>query len=375
MMRIVLSGILAVVLCMCALGQTPGTTQYPASLDTSVSLPSFVDNKFTYLTAALTNSATSMTVASTSGFPPSGPIWIDEEQIAYTGSTSTTLTGLTRAFGGTTAAAHLINSTVRFALSAAHVNGHSGAVIALETKLGTGASTPASGQCLTGTGTGTSAWGSCGAVSSVFGRAGAVVAASNDYTWAQIDKTTSSIADITTRSASDLSSGTLGAARMPALTGDVTSSAGTVATTLASVKQARVINNANISVSSGVLTVLSFNTEISNVGAIHSTGTNPSRLTAPSAGLYIVGGTLAYDANATGLRAARILLNGATAIGNSLYAANTTGDVTIVNVSTARFLSANDYVELQADQTSGGSLNVDYFNEQSPVFWMIRIGN
>jgi len=38
------------------------------------------------------------------------------------------------------------------------------------------------------------------AVSSVFGRTGAVVAAINDYTWAQIDKTVSSLVDITTRS-------------------------------------------------------------------------------------------------------------------------------------------------------------------------------
>lgn len=41
-------------------------------------------------------------------------------------------------------------------------------------------------------------------VSSVFGRTGAVVAATNDYTWAQIDKTTSSLVDITTRSHADL---------------------------------------------------------------------------------------------------------------------------------------------------------------------------
>ncbi|MBU0959814.1 MAG: hypothetical protein KKB31_07745 [Nanoarchaeota archaeon] len=36
-------------------------------------------------------------------------------------------------------------------------------------------------------------------VSSVFGRTGAVVAATNDYTWAQVNKATSSIADITTK--------------------------------------------------------------------------------------------------------------------------------------------------------------------------------
>jgi hypothetical protein len=65
------------------------------------------------------------------------------------------------------------------------------------------------------------------AVLSVFGRTGNVVAAANDYTWSQIDKTTSSLADLATRSASDLSSGTLDALRLPAFTGgDVTSSVG-----------------------------------------------------------------------------------------------------------------------------------------------------
>jgi hypothetical protein len=52
------------------------------------------------------------------------------------------------------------------------------------------------------------------AVGSVFGRMGTVVANTNDYTWAQINKTTSSLADITTRSAGDLSSGTLNIARI-----------------------------------------------------------------------------------------------------------------------------------------------------------------
>ena len=55
-----------------------------------------------------------------------------------------------------------------------------------------------------------------GGVPSVFGRTGVVVAAANDYTWAQINKTTSSLADLTTRSASDLSSGTVPDARFPA---------------------------------------------------------------------------------------------------------------------------------------------------------------
>jgi len=57
-----------------------------------------------------------------------------------------------------------------------------------------------------------------GAVDSVFGRTGTVVAASNDYTWGQINKATSSFADITTRSASDITSGTLPLARLTGIT-------------------------------------------------------------------------------------------------------------------------------------------------------------
>lgn len=43
------------------------------------------------------------------------------------------------------------------------------------------------------------------AVQSVFGRTGVVTAQTNDYTWAQIDKTTSDLADLTTKNHSDLS--------------------------------------------------------------------------------------------------------------------------------------------------------------------------
>jgi hypothetical protein len=66
----------------------------------------------------------------------------------------------------------------------------------------------------------TAASGGGGAVPSVFGRTGAVVAATNDYTWAQVNKTTSSLADLTTRSAGDLNSGTVATARLGSGTAD-----------------------------------------------------------------------------------------------------------------------------------------------------------
>ena len=53
-----------------------------------------------------------------------------------------------------------------------------------------------------------------GEVTTVFGRTGAVVAATNDYTWAQINKTTSSLGDLQTRNAADLNAGTVPLARL-----------------------------------------------------------------------------------------------------------------------------------------------------------------
>lgn len=54
----------------------------------------------------LNSTETTITVFSASGFPSSGNIKIDSEIINYTGTTSTTFTGCTRGFAGTTAESH-----------------------------------------------------------------------------------------------------------------------------------------------------------------------------------------------------------------------------------------------------------------------------
>jgi hypothetical protein len=60
----------------------------------------------TNLDGALTDSATTVTVNSTTGFDSTGTIFIGNEQITYTGTSSTTFTGATRGANSTTAAAH-----------------------------------------------------------------------------------------------------------------------------------------------------------------------------------------------------------------------------------------------------------------------------
>ena len=64
------------------------------------------------LSSSINTSVTSLTMASSTSFPSSGTVLIDNELITYTGNSSGTLSGLTRGASGTTAATHSSGATV-----------------------------------------------------------------------------------------------------------------------------------------------------------------------------------------------------------------------------------------------------------------------
>jgi hypothetical protein len=66
----------------------------------------------TNLSAAIGAADVTATVSSTAGFPATGTIQIDSEQIGYTGLTSSSFTGLVRGTNGTTATSHINASAV-----------------------------------------------------------------------------------------------------------------------------------------------------------------------------------------------------------------------------------------------------------------------
>src|SRR3990167_7372486 len=118
-------------------------------------------------------------------------------------------------------------------------------------------------------------------------------------------------------------------------------------------------------IADGTWTAISWNSEISKNGLIHSTSTNPSRITVPVAGRYFVCPTVAFASNATGYRGCRIRVNGGT--GTSYKIANSNGNGTGVNSMYIMApgvieLNANDYIEAEAVQGSGGNLAVNYQN-------------
>ena len=139
-------------------------TNYPGSLDSaSGGTPFGFANVRNFLSTTLNGAhnaaVTTITVVSTTNFPTRGLISIDTEVISYTGTTATTFTGCTRGADSTTAASHSDAATVAQVPTAMNQNDVTGAVVAVETKLGTGSSTATANTVLRGTGAGTTSFG------------------------------------------------------------------------------------------------------------------------------------------------------------------------------------------------------------------------
>ncbi len=136
---------------------------------------------------------------------------------------------------------------------------------------------------------------------------------------------------------------------------------------------ARVYNSANITLTTGVVTLLTFNSERYDNDTIHSTSTNTGRLTAQTEGYYIINGSCRWVANATGQRFLNIKLNGTTFIGTQSLDTTSGGNPAVIALPTIYFLNVGDYVELHAFQNSGGNLDVENFGNNSPEFMMHRM--
>lgn len=140
------------------------------------------------------------------------------------------------------------------------------------------------------------------------------------------------------------------------------------------VPAARVFNSGNISINDTTSTALTFDSERFDTDTIHSTSSNTERLTANTAGKYIITGNVRWASNAAGGRNLSINLNGGAAIGRAAPGATGATGIIIMNVTAIYDLAATEYVELVVEQSSGGALNIDAASDYSPEFMMARIG-
>ena len=132
----------------------------------------------------------------------------------------------------------------------------------------------------------------------------------------------------------------------------------------------RAYNSAAISIPNNTETALTFDSERWDTDTMHSTVSNTGRLTATTAGQYVISANIGFAANATGYRYCTIRLNGVTPIA-SHAAVGFSNDTNYFNLSTTYNLAATDYVDIVVFQNSGAALNVTSAPNASPEFGML----
>lgn len=146
-----------------------GVSNFPTGLDSLTTLVRAISEGSSTLSGSHTSSITTLTCASVAVAPSDGIAVISDgtnfECVTYSGKGSGTLTGVVRGADGTTARSWSSGTAIYFdAVPALKHNVLAAAIIAAQTKLGSGSSTPTLNKVLTGNGTGTSTWADPGLV-------------------------------------------------------------------------------------------------------------------------------------------------------------------------------------------------------------------
>jgi len=135
----------------------------------------------------------------------------------------------------------------------------------------------------------------------------------------------------------------------------------------------RVYNDADIDPATGAWVALTFNTEWYDHGGMHSTVTNPSRLTIPAggAGVYHVGGAAIFDCSATAAGESyyglQILVNGSDVYAGHRMSLPNRGVDHGLTIACDVLLAVADYIELRVYTSS--DYNVLAAGAYSPAFW------
>ena len=117
----------------------------------------------------------------------------------------------------------------------------------------------------------------------------------------------------------------------------------------------------NLSTSNGTTTSITYDSNVFDTDAFHSTVTNTDRFTVPTGkgGKYLFNAQISWAGNATGVRELR-LHKFTPSESNANIVGNNPPDASafLQQLSWVQDLAAGDYVVFKVEQTSGGSLNV-----------------
>jgi hypothetical protein len=121
----------------------------------------------------------------------------------------------------------------------------------------------------------------------------------------------------------------------------------------------RLYSNVAQSIPNSTWTALTFQNELFDTDTMHSTTTNPERITATTSGLYVVAGAVTFPNNGTGRRAAELWKNGSLAPWESYDTIGTPSSAfgTVAPLYAEVQLAAGDYIEYRVLQDSGAAMN------------------
>ncbi len=140
--------------------------------------------------------------------------------------------------------------------------------------------------------------------------------------------------------------------------------------TNAVVESCQVTKSSTQSINDATITAVTWNTETWDNNTIHDTGSNTERLTATTAGIYLVACHITWASNDVGVRQSFLYKNNVFVTQVSISAADTTGSDGVDFIYVAS-LAANDYLEMRVYQNSTGALNVD---TAATYFSMTKLG-
>jgi hypothetical protein len=119
-------------------------------------------------------------------------------------------------------------------------------------------------------------------------------------------------------------------------------------------------------------TVYPFDTELLDNDSMHSTSVNTSRITMSTAGLYLIFGQMQWPSNTAGFRQTQIKLNGTTFIGETT-GPPANGAQTIQQTFALGNFAVGHYVEYVVGQSSGGSLSIPVSSVFFSAVWLGKL--
>lgn len=135
-------------------------------------------------------------------------------------------------------------------------------------------------------------------------------------------------------------------------------------------------HNAAQSIPNTTWTTVALNSELKDTDTMHDNVTNNDRISAPVAGIYLAFASIEWPAGGAGV-VRRVKIRWRDVPGATFYdlvlAELSSSAATPMNVAMPVHLKANDYIQMQVYQNTGGALNLNSSSAYSPYMGLVLI--